>query len=319
MSKKEIPEGKHASEIILEENNKTNNISKDRSPTSDPTLEKTEQAKKTQASKTLPNVVEFTNVTKTFNHNKPNAYTAIKDVNFTIKDEPDIGEFIAIMGPSGCGKSTILRLIAALEPHFPQTSGSVLVKGKKLQHPGPDRGMVFQDYTNFSNRTVLQNVTFGLECQGMEKSKRNKLALEWIDKVGLDAKHDSDKYPHQLSGGMKQRVAIARTLILNPNIILMDEPFGALDPVTRQRMQDLLIDLWKELEATVFFITHDVSEAVYLGDRVFILSNAPGTILKNIKVIPPDRPAREMQRDETFQQSVYDIANLLDKLEEGKD
>ena len=166
---------------------------------------------------------------------------------------------------------------------------------------------------------MLDNVAFGLECQGVGKKQRYAEATDWIDRVGLDAKLDLHKYPHELSGGMKQRVAIARTLILKPRIILMDEPFGALDPVTRHRMQDLLIELWRDLEATVFFITHDVSEAVYLADRTYILSNSPGTILHQIKVMPPDRPAEIMMHEPEFLKSVREISSLLDELEEGKD
>jgi NitT/TauT family transport system ATP-binding protein len=179
--------------------------------------------------------------------------------------------------------------------------------------------MVFQDYTSFSNRSVLDNIAFGLECQGVAKAERHERAVEWIAKVGLNPDKDPKKYPHQLSGGMKQRVAIARTLILHPKIILMDEPFGALDPATRHNMQDLLINLWRDLEATVFFITHDVREAVYLGDRIFILSNSPGTILEEAVVPPPDRPAREMQRESEFIEHVDRIATKVETLEEGKD
>jgi NitT/TauT family transport system ATP-binding protein len=240
-------------------------------------------------------------------------------VNFCVDDLPGVGEFIGILGPSGCGKSTILRLIAGLSPHFPQTEGEVLLHGEPVTAPGPDRGMVFQDYTSFSNRTVIDNVAFGLECQGVSKSERYAQARDWIGRVGLDPDNDSSKYPHELSGGMKQRVAIARTLILKPRIILMDEPFGALDPVTRHRMQDLLVQLWRDLEATVFFITHDVGEAVYLADRIYILSNSPGTILHEMKVMPPDRPAKEMSRETAFRDSVDKISELLDKLEEGRD
>ena len=160
---------------------------------------------------------------------------------------------MAVLGPSGCGKSTILRLIAGLAPQFPQTGGEVLVHGQPVTGPGPDRGMVFQDYTSFDNRTVVDNVAFGLECQGVPVKQRREEALEWIAKVGLSPRDDAKKYPHQLSGGMRQRVAIARSLILKPGIILMDEPFGALDPVTRHNMQDLLVELWREVEATVFF------------------------------------------------------------------
>ena len=188
-----------------------------------------------------PVVVDFQKVTKTFNEGTPAAYTAIKDVTFTVEDRQDKGEFIGILGPSGCGKSTVLRLIAGLNPHFPATSGSVTVFGKPVAGPGADRGMVFQDYTSFDNRTVLDNVAFGLECAGVPRRQREEQAREWIGKVGLNVARDAGKYPHQLSGGMRQRVAIARTLILRPRIILMDEPFGALDPATRLNMQDLLV------------------------------------------------------------------------------
>ncbi|MFC1896049.1 ABC transporter ATP-binding protein [Thermodesulfobacteriota bacterium] len=267
----------------------------------------------------VPAVVEFRGVDKTYHPGTPRAFTAIKDVNFAVEDLEDVGEFVGILGPSGCGKSTILRLIAGLAPQFPQTEGEVLVHGCAVSGPGADRGMVFQDYTSFDNRTVVDNVAFGLECQGVSTSERREAATEWIEKVGLDPSKDALKYPHQLSGGMRQRVAIARTLILKPRIILMDEPFGALDPVTRHNMQDLLVALWREVEATVFFVTHDVTEAVYLGDRVYILSNSPGSILHSLRVTPPDRPARVMQREKPFQESVFAIRDILDALEEGKD
>ena len=266
-----------------------------------------------------PPIVAFEGVTKTYAEGTARAFTAIKDVTFSVYDYEDVGEFVAILGPSGCGKSTILRLIAGLAPQFPQTAGSIAVNGEAIRGPGPDRGMVFQDYTSFDNRTVLDNVAFGLECRGVGKKDRHDEALNWIGKVGLDPDKDARKYPHQLSGGMRQRVAIARTLILRPRIILMDEPFGALDPVTRHNMQDLLVGLWREVEATVFFVTHDVTEAVYLGDRVYILSNSPGTILHQLRVMPPDRPAREMQREDAFQESAFAIRDILDALEEGKD
>ena len=263
-------------------------------------------------------VVDFRNVTKTFEAGTPRAFTAIKDVTFAVENIPQIGEFIGILGPSGCGKSTVLRLIAALAPHFPATSGRVLVHDAPVTEPGPDRGFVFQDYANFPHRTVLDNVAFGLECAQVPEKERRERALEWIGKVGLDPKKDAGKFPHQLSGGMNQRVAIARTLIMHPRIILMDEPFGALDPGTRHRMQDLLVTLWRELEATVFFITHDVPEAVYLGDRVFIFSPSPGTIRHQLAVMPPDRPAAQMQVEPAFLESVRTVRSLLDKEEPAK-
>jgi NitT/TauT family transport system ATP-binding protein len=260
-------------------------------------------------------IVEFQSVTKVFCEGTSQATTAIENISFVVHNRPERGEFVAILGPSGCGKSTILRMIAGLRPHFPATSGAVMVAGKPVGGPGPDRGVVFQDYTSFDNRTVLDNVAFGLECAGMPRKQRVEQALEWISKVGLDVKRDAHKYPHQLSGGMRQRVAIARTLILRPKIILMDEPFGALDPVTRLNMQDLLVALWRHLEATVFFITHSVEEAVYLGDRVYILSQAPGSLLHELEVPPPDRPAREMQREPEFTEMVFRIRDIIEKLE----
>jgi NitT/TauT family transport system ATP-binding protein len=265
-----------------------------------------------------PRVVEFGGVSKTYNFGKANAFTAIKDVNFVVEDLPNKGEMVAILGPSGCGKSTILRLIAGLEPQHPATTGDVLVQGTPVVGPGADRGMVFQDYTSFDHRSVLDNVTFGLECQRISRRVREELGRIWIDRVGLDVRTDQDKYPHELSGGMRQRVAIARTLILRPQIILMDEPFGALDPNTRMDMQDLLVSLWRDLEASVFFITHSIEEAVYLGDRIYLLTNSPGTIFEEIEVDPPDVPARVMQQEAKFQETVYYIRNVITRMEQEK-
>lgn len=265
-----------------------------------------------------PPVVEFRQVAKTFHVGRPKEFTAIRDVSFVVEDLPNKGEFVCVLGPSGCGKSTILRLIAGLEPQHPATAGEVLVLGKPVAGPGYDRGMVFQDYTSFDHLTVLDNVTFGLECLGAPRTVRRELGREWLEKVGLSVTADQDKYPHELSGGMRQRVAIARTLILKPRIILMDEPFGALDPHTRLNMQDLLVRLWHEVQATVFFITHSIEEAVFLGDRVYIMSNSPGTILEEMQVAPPDRPALEMQKDPRFLETVYYIRDQVTKLESAK-
>lgn len=265
-----------------------------------------------------PPVVQFRNVTKTYNPGMPNEFTAIRDVTFVVEDLENKGEFISILGPSGCGKSTILRLIAGLEPQHPATSGELFVLDAPVTGAGPDRGMVFQDYTSFDHRTVLDNVTFGLECQGISRKVRYELGRHWIERVGLNVASDQDKYPHELSGGMRQRVAIARTLILKPRIILMDEPFGALDPMTRMNMQDLLLALWHEVEATVFFITHSIEEAVFLGDRIYILSNSPGTILKEMQIQPSDRPSKEMQREPRFQETVYYIRDVISQLEESR-
>ena len=165
-----------------------------------------------------PPVVVFDRVTKTFE----NGFTAIKDVSFVVEDAPDKMEIVSILGPSGCGKSTVLRIIAGLSPHYPATSGTALVGGREVEGPGSDRGMVFQDYSSFDNRSVEDNIAFGLECRGVPADERRARAREWVGKVGLNVDRDARKYPHQLSGGMRQRVAIARTLILGPRIILID-------------------------------------------------------------------------------------------------
>jgi NitT/TauT family transport system ATP-binding protein len=264
----------------------------------------------------LPKIVEFMHVTKIYNEGTSQESLALRDVSFVVSDLPNKGEFICVLGPSGCGKSTILRLIAGLEPQHPPTRGQVLVADKPVTGPGADRGMVFQDYTSFDNRTVLENITFGLECQGVPRRERNELGRQWIEHVGLDVVHDTERYPHELSGGMRQRVAIARTLILRPRIILMDEPFGALDPKIRMSMQDLLVKLWREVEATVFFVTHSIEEAVFLGDRVYVMGHNPGRILQELKVEPADRPAAQMQRDPRFQETVGYIRDLIDRLEQ---
>jgi NitT/TauT family transport system ATP-binding protein len=262
-----------------------------------------------EAPSAAPNVVDFRGVTKKFGQ-----LTVIRDVTFSVPDLPGKGEFIAILGPSGCGKSTVLRLIAGLRPHFPASEGTVLVGGKQVVQPGSDRSMVFQDYTSFDNRSVEDNVAFGLECRGVPAAERRERAREWIAKVGLDVKRDAQKYPTELSGGMRQRVAIARTLILSPRIILMDEPFGALDPTTRLHMQALLVDLWREAQATVFFVTHSIEEAVYLGDRVYVFSSSPGTILREMELPSPIRPPKEMQREPAFIERVFEIRDIIDNL-----
>ncbi len=268
------------------------------------------------SAKSAPAVVEFRNVTKTFGGEKP--FTAIKNVTFKIEDHAERGEFVCILGPSGCGKSTVLRTIAGLTPQYPQTSGEALVFGKPIRPSSADRGMVFQDYSSFDHRTVLDNIAFGLECQGMAKADRHALAMDWIGKVGLSRDKDALKYPHQLSGGMRQRVAIARTLILKPRIILMDEPFGALDPATRLSMQDLLLKLWAEQQASVFFITHDVEEAVFLSDHLLVMSPAPGTIIEQRDMPRCTLPAREAQREAGFLEDVFSLRDVMEKLEQPR-
>lgn len=262
-----------------------------------------------------PPAVEFRAVTKIYGAATARQYTAISDVSFSIPDLPEHGEFSSFLGPSGCGKSTVLRLIAGLEPQHPPTSGTVRALGMEVTGSGADRGMVFQDYTSFDNRTVLDNVVFGLECRGVPRHRRETEGLEWIARVGLDPKRDRAKYPHELSGGMRQRVAIARTLILRPRIILMDEPFGALDPATRLDMQDLLVRLWREVQATVLFVTHSVEEAVYLGDRVFVMATTPGRIIQEIRMPSATAPARETQSEPWFHEKVQALHERIEQVE----
>ncbi len=264
---------------------------------------------------TRPAAVELRGVTKIYHAGTPREAVAIRDVSFTIPDLPDRGEICTFLGPSGCGKSTVLRMVAGLAPQFPPTSGSVHVLGREVIGPGADRGMVFQDYTSFDNRTVLANVTFGLECEGVPRHRREVEGREWIERVGLDPARDALKYPHELSGGMRQRVAIARTLALKPRIILMDEPFGALDPATRLDMQDLLVRLWREVEATVLFVTHSVEEAVYLGDRVFVMATTPGRIASDLRMPAADGPARETQIEPWFHEQVNKLQAELERIE----
>jgi NitT/TauT family transport system ATP-binding protein len=262
-----------------------------------------------------PPAVEFRGVTKIYGGGTTREYVAIRDVSFTIPDLEHHGEFSSFLGPSGCGKSTVLRLVAGLEPQHPPTSGQVTVLGREVVRPGADRGMVFQDYTSFDNRTVLDNVVFGLECRGDSRREREAEGLDWIARVGLDPVRDALKYPHELSGGMRQRVAIARTLILRPRVILMDEPFGALDPATRLDMQDLLVKLWREVEATVLFVTHSVEEAVYLGDRVFLMDTTPGRIAEELRLPTPSAPAREAQSESWFNEHVRKIHERIEQIE----
>lgn len=214
---------------------------------------------------------------------------ALKGVNLEVEDAfssagRDIGEFRVLLGPSGCGKSTLLRMIAGLDK---PTSGQVLVNGEVVTHPGKDRGMVFQKYTSFPWLTVSDNIAYGMKINGVPEAQRKETVDRLLKSVGLT--EFADVYPETLSGGMQQRVAIARTLALRPSVILMDEPFGALDAQTRSDMQQLLLQIWDETACTILFVTHDVEEAVYLADRIFIMSSHPGTIVEDVEV-PFDRP-----------------------------
>jgi NitT/TauT family transport system ATP-binding protein len=257
-----------------------------------------------------PDVVVFNKVTKRFGEG-PEARVAIQDVSFVVEDAPNVGELVTIVGPSGCGKSTLLRIIAGLKPHFPPTLGDVRVLGKPVQEAGPDRGLVDQRYSLLPHLTVIQNIAFGLKLRGVRRSERLDRAQEWVKKVGLEG--SEKEFPSALSGGMQQRVAIAATLILGPRILLMDEPFGALDPGIRLRMQELLINLWNEQQETVFLVTHSVEEAVYLGDRVYVMAAKPGRLVEILKVPRPSEPPEESRRKPWF---INFCQALLHRLEE---
>jgi NitT/TauT family transport system ATP-binding protein len=220
----------------------------------------------------------------------------LRQIDLTIED----GEFLCLLGPSGCGKSTLLEILAGLQQ---ATSGTVLFDGQKLTGPGKERGVVFQDPSLYPWRTIFQNVELGLEIRGTAKRDRKEAVQRYLDLVGLHG--FEHKYPHQLSGGMRQRAGIARALANRPKVLLMDEPFGAVDHLTRLQLQDDLLEIWSEEKKTVVFVTHDVSEAVYLGDRVVLLSPRPG----RINAIFPVRLKRPRKRDDIellhIQQEIY--------------
>jgi NitT/TauT family transport system ATP-binding protein len=227
--------------------------------------------------KQRPVVLEVEQLGKEF-ESAHGTVTALRDINFRTHRR----EFVCVIGPSGCGKSTLIRILAGLET---PSSGRVLLDGKVVHGPGPDRGMVFQGYTLFPWLTVKKNVMFGLLRTGRGKMVAEQEAMQWIDLVGLGKFASS--YPHQLSGGMKQRVAIARALANQPRILLMDEPFGALDAQTRARMQAYLLEIWQNIDITILFITHDLDEAIYLADRILVLKAHPGEVNELIEVPVP--------------------------------
>jgi sulfonate transport system ATP-binding protein len=219
-------------------------------------------------------VFTLKNVNKRFIDNEKDL-EILKDIDLTVDD----GEFLSVVGPSGCGKTTLLRMIAGLD--FP-TSGTITENGKPVVGPSPDRGFVFQQYSLFPWRTVLDNVAFGPEIKGMDSEKRNQMAKKYIEMVGLSQFEDS--YPNQLSGGMKQRVAIARSLVNDPNALLMDEPFAALDVLSRHKLQEELVRIWEEEHKTIIFVTHNVDEAIFMADRIVVLSERPGKIIKTFNI-----------------------------------
>ena len=257
-------------------------------------------------------VVEFRNVVVRFG-----TFTAITGISFSIADKPGVGEFITIVGPSGCGKSTLLNLVAGfLKP----TEGEVRVRGKAVIGPGRDRGMIFQQYSSFPHLTVLQNVMFGMEINNSETSRsaRRSRAEAMLEQVEL-IEH-MHKYPHQLSGGQQQRVAIARSLVMEPQILLMDEPFSALDEPTRMEMQELIVQLWHRIQPTILCVTHNVTEAVYLGERVWIFTHTPGQIAYDICDTIPHTigiPPLVAQERAEFKNAVFVVTEAFRRVSEN--
>ncbi len=233
---------------------------------------------------------------------KKGSIIALKDINLHV----ETGEFVCTVGASGSGKSTLLRLIAGLD--LP-TSGEIIVDKQQVTGPGADRGMVFQKYTLYPWMTVQKNVEFGLKLLNCSAQKRKETASYYLDIVGLA--NFAKSLPKELSGGMKQRVAIARALATNPKILLMDEPFGALDIQTKENMQQFLLEIWRKTGSTIFMITHDIREAVFLSQRVYVLSPQPGTVKREVKIdLPSDRDYR-IKRQAIFHQQENQIIDLL--------
>ncbi len=226
---------------------------------------------------------------------------ALKDINLEITDK----EFICLLGPSGCGKTTLLRIIGGLDQ---ATSGAALLDGHPVTGPDPKTAMIFQEYSLYPWRTVLDNVTFGLEIRGADKEKRSEKARSYLEMVGLKGFERS--FPYELSGGMRQRVAVARALAVDPEVLLMDEPFGALDAQTRNKMQKELLEIWEKTQKTVIFVTHSVAEAVYMSDRIVVLTRRPGTI-REVMDIPIPRP-----RDRTSTDFARIRRHVLDLMDE---
>jgi len=241
----------------------------------------------------LPDIIELKKVAQTYDEGK---VVIIKDLDLLIEDIPETGQFVVLLGPSGCGKSTVLRYIAGLQK---PTAGEVLIHG--IPRKDDDRiGMVFQQYSSFPWMTVLDNIALGLKYRGISKTERYEKANEMLKIVGLEGHGKKYAQYPSLSGGQLQRVAIARSLLVNDEIILMDEPFGALDTNTRLHMQDFLIDIWEKVHPTIFFVTHDIAEAVYLADDIFIMSRAPANLAEHIKVNLPVHRDRTIKRDPNF-------------------
>jgi NitT/TauT family transport system ATP-binding protein len=247
-------------------------------------------------------MIRVDNITKTFPARNSAPLTALENISLDIA----AGEFLTLVGPSGCGKSTLLDLIAGLAG---PTSGELSVGGRPVTGPGLDRGVVFQQYALFPWRTAQANVEFGLEVKGVSRRRRAERAREMLALVGLTA--FADRYPHELSGGMRQRVAIARSLAYEPEVLLMDEPFAALDAQTREALQEDLLSIWRRTGTTVLFITHSIEEAVYLGRRVAVMTARPGRIKRIVDIELPDAAGGDPRSTLEFVRYRREIWQLL--------
>lgn len=246
-------------------------------------------------------VLEIDRVSKVFTQ-KRNRTVALDTIEFGVHRR----ELVCVVGPSGCGKSTLIRILAGLED---ATSGRILMNGKPITGPGPDRGMVFQKYTLFPWLNVCRNVMFGIEMGGVNRLEAQRQAMQWLQMIGLE--QFATAYPHQLSGGMQQRVAIARALAASPRVLLMDESFSALDAQTRTKMQNYLMEIWRKIDITIVFITHDLDEAIYLADRILVLKPHPGRVEEVIEV-PLSRPRRaEQMTSDEFLATKAHLENLI--------
>ncbi|MEM0992019.1 MAG: ABC transporter ATP-binding protein [Bacteroidota bacterium] len=252
----------------------------------------------------LANIIELKGIDQSYDGGET---YIIKDLNFLVEDKPEQGQFVVLMGMSGCGKSTVLRYIAGLQQ---PTAGTMHIHGKAIDR-SKRVSMVFQRYSSLPWMTVLENVELALRYKGMKKAEREAQAMEMIALVGLAGhEHKFAQYP-TLSGGQLQRIAIARSLIANPDILLMDEPFGALDVNTRLQMQDLLLRLWHQFHPTIVFVTHDISEAIYLGDDVYIMKSAPSRIVEHLKVDLPFERSHATKRDPRFVELVHELEDKM--------
>ena len=253
-------------------------------------------------------MIEIDHVSKRFETSGRKSHLALSDISLTVDD----GAFVSILGPSGCGKSTLLYIVGGF---VAPSEGVARMKGAAITGPGPDRGPVFQEFALFPWKTVLGNVMYGLRQQGVKRTEAEAQSLRLIEMVGL--KGFEHFYPKELSGGMKQRVAIARTLAYRPSVLLMDEPFGALDAHTRTRLQNDLLNIWERDRKTVLFVTHSVEEAVFLSDKVVVMTRAPGHIKQIVDIdLPRPRVRAELLLDSRYQKYVVDIERMID---DGRD